>query len=53
MTHNELAERLKVSSRTIARWERDGILPTPIQRGRKVLHDSSAVTRRLENAKGK
>jgi hypothetical protein len=43
ISRTNLAAALEVSYRTLARWERRGILPSPRLFGRAVFYDKSAV----------
>jgi excisionase family DNA binding protein len=43
LTRKEVAEQLAASVRTVARWERLGILPAPLKLGRKRLHDPDVI----------
>jgi excisionase family DNA binding protein len=51
VTRAELAERLRASIRTIARWEREGIIPAPIQLGRKYLYDTRDIETHIAKAR--
>lgn len=48
LTKDEVAGLLRVSVRTITTYMSQGLLPQPLQLGRKLLWDESAVIRHLQ-----
>lgn len=48
LTKNELADVLRVSVRTVTTYMSQGLLPQPLQLGRKLLWDESAVIQHLQ-----
>jgi hypothetical protein len=49
ISRSELAAALMLNYRTLARWERRGVLPPPKLFGRAVFYDKSAVADRLSD----
>lgn len=48
LTKNELAEMLRVSVRTVTTYMSQGLLPQPLQLGRKLLWDESTVVQFIQ-----